>query len=40
MAEKKKGLFDGLMDNLDKKLEKKSKEKKCSCCQDSGDKEC
>jgi len=40
MAEKKKGFINGLLDNLDKKLEKKSKEKKCSCCQDSRDKEC
>jgi len=40
MTEKKKGFFCKLMENLDKKLEKKSKDKQCSCCQDSKDKKC
>jgi hypothetical protein len=40
MTEKKKGFIAKLLENLDKKLEKKSKDKKCSCCQDSKDKKC
>jgi hypothetical protein len=40
MAEKKKGFFSKLVENLDEKLEKKSKDKKCCCCQDSKDKKC
>ncbi len=32
MAEKKKNLFEKIIDGMDEKLEEKSKEKKKSCC--------
>lgn len=37
---KKKGFFAKLIDSFDKKIEEKSKEKKCSCCQDSKNNKC